>query len=70
MDLAARRNPCWLKDQVRESENRLSLEGDRLFVEDRGIAVPAVAWGPRIGIRVGIERPWRAYMRDCAAVSK
>ena len=52
------------------AENRLSLEGDRLFVEDRGIAVPAVAWGPRIGIRVGIERPWRAYMRDCAAVSK
>jgi DNA-3-methyladenine glycosylase len=52
------------------AENRLPLDGDCLFVEDRGIAAPAVAWGPRIGIRVGIERPWRAYITDCAAVSK
>ena len=52
------------------AENRTDLGGDRLFVEDRGIHVQAIAWGPRIGIRVGTERPWRAYMRDCAAVSK
>jgi len=51
------------------AENRVDLGGDRLFVEDRGIRRPVV-WGPRIGIRVGVERPWRAYVRDCAAVSK
>ena len=42
------------------AENRLDLLGDRLFVEDRGLAVGRIAWGPRIGIRVGTERPWRA----------
>jgi DNA-3-methyladenine glycosylase len=52
------------------AENRLYLGGDRLFVEDRGIPPPSVTWGPRIGIRVGTERPWRAYVTDCAAVSK
>ena len=36
-------------------ENRLDLLGDRLYVEDRGIRVGAIAWGPRIGIRVGTE---------------
>jgi DNA-3-methyladenine glycosylase len=49
-------------------ENRLDLLGDRLFVEDRGIDVGAIAWGPRIGIKVGIERPWRAYVADHPAV--
>ena len=51
-------------------ENRVDLSGDRLFVEDRSIRAGPIAWGPRIGIRVGTERPWRAYVRDCAAVSK
>ncbi len=51
-------------------ENRVDLSGDRLFVEDRRIRAGPIAWGPRIGIRVGTERPWRAYVRDCAAVSK
>ena len=44
------------------AENRLDLLGDRLFVEDRGIASAPIAWGPRIGIRVGTERPWRAWV--------
>jgi DNA-3-methyladenine glycosylase len=43
-------------------ENRLDLLGDRLFVEDRGLDVGAIAWGPRIGIKVGTEHPWRAYV--------
>ena len=54
------------------TENRVDLSGDRLFVEERDIhpGPPGViVWGPRIGIRVGTERPWRAYVRDCAAVS-
>jgi DNA-3-methyladenine glycosylase len=49
-------------------ENRVDLLGDRLFVEDRGIAVGTIAWGPRIGIKVGTERPWRAYVELHPAV--
>jgi DNA-3-methyladenine glycosylase len=51
------------------AENRADLVGDRLFIEDRGLAVGAIAWGPRIGIRVGTERPWRAHIDGHAAVS-
>jgi DNA-3-methyladenine glycosylase len=51
------------------AENRLDLTGDRLFVEDRGISVDEVAWGPRIGIRVGTDTPWRAWVAGHPAVS-
>jgi DNA-3-methyladenine glycosylase len=51
------------------AENRLDLTGDRLFVEDRGIRVGDVAWGPRIGIRVGTDTPWRAWIAGHPAVS-
>jgi DNA-3-methyladenine glycosylase len=51
-------------------ENRLDLLGSRLFVEDRGIGVGAVVWGPRVGIKVGTDRPWRAYVPDHPAVSE
>jgi DNA-3-methyladenine glycosylase len=52
------------------AENRLDLLGDRLFLEDRGINVAQVIWGPRIGIRVGTEHPWRAYVANHPAVSE
>lgn len=52
------------------AENRADLAGDRLFVENRGIRPRHVVWGPRIGIRVGVERPWRAYVKGCPAVSR
>ena len=51
------------------AENRLDLLGDRLYIEDRGIRIGAVAWGPRIGIRVGTESPWRAWVEGHPAVS-
>ncbi len=51
------------------AENRLDLLGDRLFIEDRGAAAGAVVWGPRIGISVGRERPWRAWLAGNPAVS-
>src|SRR5262249_49674780 len=51
------------------AENRLDLLGDRLYIDDRGIAVGDVVWGPRIGIRVGIESPWRAWVSGNLAVS-
>jgi DNA-3-methyladenine glycosylase len=50
-------------------ENRVDLLGDRLYIDDRGIAVGELAWGPRIGIRVGTESPWRAWVRGHPAVS-
>jgi DNA-3-methyladenine glycosylase len=52
------------------AENRADLAGSRLFIEDRGIPMRPVVWGPRIGIRVGTEQPWRAYVKGCASVSR
>jgi len=52
------------------AENRVDLVGGRLFVEDRGLAYGPIAWGPRIGIRVGTEHRWRAYVDGHPAVSK
>jgi DNA-3-methyladenine glycosylase len=50
-------------------ENRLDLLGERLYIEDRGLQVGSIAWGPRIGIRVGRESPWRAWVQGHPAVS-
>ncbi|MGE0444745.1 MAG: DNA-3-methyladenine glycosylase [Vicinamibacterales bacterium] len=51
------------------AENQLDLTGLRLFIEDRGLPVGRVAWGPRIGIRVAIDRPWRCWVADNCSVS-
>jgi len=51
------------------AENWIDLEGDRLYIEDRGSRPREIAWTPRIGIRVGTERPWRAYVAGSASVS-
>jgi DNA-3-methyladenine glycosylase len=51
-------------------ENRIDLLGDRLFIEDRGLEAGPIAWGPRIGIRVGIDTPWRAWIANHPAVSR
>lgn len=50
-------------------ENGADLSGRRLWIEDRGVGVTAAAWGPRIGIRVGTDRPWRAWILGHPAVS-
>ena len=52
------------------AENRLDLTGERLYVEDRRLAVGDILWGPRIGIRMGTERPWRAWLAGHRAVSR
>jgi DNA-3-methyladenine glycosylase len=51
------------------SENWLDLEGDRLFLEDRGHAPGEIGWGQRVGIRVGTEHEWRCFVVGSRAVS-
>ena len=51
------------------AENTLDLLGDRLYIDDRRIAIGPIEWGTRIGIRVGTESPWRAWVRGHQAVS-
>lgn len=51
------------------AQNWLDLEGEELFLEDRGGRAATVAWSQRIGIRVGTDRPWRCFVPDSPAVS-
>jgi DNA-3-methyladenine glycosylase len=51
------------------AENRLDLLGDRLYLEDRRAGVGPIAWGPRVGIRVGTEHAWRAWVDGHPSVS-
>jgi DNA-3-methyladenine glycosylase len=51
------------------AENRLDLTDGKLYIEDRGLRPERVAWGPRIGIRVGAERPWRCWVAGNPSVS-
>jgi DNA-3-methyladenine glycosylase len=51
-------------------DNRLDLTTSKLTIEDRGISVGAIATGPRIGIRVAVERPWRYWVEGHRSVSK
>ena len=52
-----------LKDNLRD------LTEGPLTIEDRGISVGAIARGPRIGIRVAMERPWRFFVEGHRSVS-
>lgn len=50
-------------------DNRLDLATSKLTIEDRDISVGRIATGPRIGIRVAIERPWRYWVEGHRSVS-
>jgi len=50
-------------------DNRRDLSDSTLTIEDRGISVGRIATGPRIGIRVAVERPWRYWVEGHRAVS-
>jgi DNA-3-methyladenine glycosylase len=50
-------------------QNRSDLSCGPLWIEDRGLVPGPVAWSPRIGIRVGLERPWRCSLAGHASVS-
>jgi DNA-3-methyladenine glycosylase len=49
--------------------NGLDVTRSWLTIEDWGLRAGGVAWGPRVGIRVGRERPWRCYEKESKAVS-
>jgi DNA-3-methyladenine glycosylase len=51
------------------AENQLDLTGNQLVIEDRGLPPPMVSWGPRIGIRVAVDRPWRCWIAGHPSVS-
>lgn len=51
------------------AQNRLMLTSSSLRIVDRGEARGPVAWSPRIGIRLGVDRPWRAFVAGHACVS-
>ena len=51
------------------AENRLDLLTGRLSVEDHRLPAGPISWGRRIGINVGIEQPWRAFLAGHPAVS-
>lgn len=51
------------------AQNRLGLTVPPLSIEDWGVSPGKVEWGPRIGIRVGADRPWRCWVAGHACVS-
>jgi DNA-3-methyladenine glycosylase len=50
-------------------QNLRDLTGSELRVEDPQAPDRELAWSPRIGIRVGVDREWRCYAFDSDAVS-
>ncbi len=50
-------------------QNRADLTGRLLWIEDRAFPRGRVARGPRVGIRVGTERPWRFWLAGHPCVS-
>lgn len=52
------------------AENFADLLGPRLYLDDRGLELGSIEWGPRIGINVGTEHPWRAWVSGHPAVSR
>ncbi|HEU4688005.1 MAG TPA: DNA-3-methyladenine glycosylase [Vicinamibacterales bacterium] len=50
-------------------QNRSDLSRGPLWIEDRGLSPGTASWSRRIGIRVGVERPWRCALVGHPAVS-
>ena len=51
-------------------ENRADLCRSWLRIEDHGHVVADVGWSPRVGVRVGTDRPWRCFIQGHACVSR
>jgi DNA-3-methyladenine glycosylase len=51
------------------AQNTLPLGRPPLVIEDNGDRVERIVWGPRVGIRVGVEKPWRCHIAGHQSVS-
>ena len=51
------------------AENQLDLTSSALTIEDYGHKPDVVEHGPRIGIRVAVDRPWRCWVATSRSVS-
>jgi DNA-3-methyladenine glycosylase len=51
------------------AQNQRDLAGSALRIEDAGLPARRVATSTRIGINVGVEKPWRFFVSDSPAVS-
>jgi DNA-3-methyladenine glycosylase len=51
------------------SDNLLDLTSSRLVIEDHGMRWSVMSFGPRIGIRVAVDRPWRYWIAGNLSVS-
>jgi DNA-3-methyladenine glycosylase len=49
--------------------NRTDLMVGRVRIEDWGLQVGRVVCGPRVGLRVGVDRPWRYWVEGHPSVS-
>jgi DNA-3-methyladenine glycosylase len=54
---------------ITHDQNMADLCRGSLRIEDRGIVPAGLSWTPRIGIRVGMDRPWRCAWETHPAVS-
>ena len=52
------------------TENLVDLVSGRLVIDDRGHVPDDVSWGPRIGITVGVDKPWRCWITGHPSVSR
>ena len=50
-------------------QNCSDLTKGPLWIEDRGLLGGTIAWSPRIGINVGVDRPWRCSLARHPSVS-
>lgn len=50
-------------------QNLRDLTASDLRIEDAGLPARELEWSPRIGISVGVDRPWRCYDAGSEAVS-
>ncbi|HEX5076093.1 MAG TPA: DNA-3-methyladenine glycosylase [Gemmatimonadaceae bacterium] len=50
-------------------QNRSDLTSGPLRIEDRGLSPGTIGWSRRIGINVGVERPWRCCLVGHPSVS-
>ena len=51
------------------ARNRADLTSGPLAIEDRGVTPEGLVWSPRVGIRVGTDRPWRCHWQGHEAVT-